>query len=346
MTDPRLSVIIVAHNSLTDLRRTLPMLCAELGSADEVIVVDSGSEDALRAQLPELAPAARLIVAGGNVGFAAGANLGAAAARGELLVLLNPDAAVQPGWGTAIREPWAGPWAAWMALVTLDSGRAINTAGGVLHFTGLGWAGQIGELIDTAPQVPTEVGFLSGACLAIPVATWRETGGFPADFFMYCEDVDLSLRLRLRGGRIAVVPDARVLHDYEFAKGAQKWRLLERNRWATVLRTFPGPLLVLLAPGLLITELAIWAAAISGGWGGMKARATLDLIRLLPQLRHERRGIQAARRISSAQFAAGLTAELSSPYLGAAARSGVIAMLMGRYWAAVRSLLSLSSRAA
>ena len=42
----------------------------------------------------------------------------------------------------------------------------------------------------------------------------------PEQFFLYHEDVDLSLRLRLAGGRLGVEPAARVDHDYEFDKGA------------------------------------------------------------------------------------------------------------------------------
>jgi GT2 family glycosyltransferase len=339
MPHPRLSTVIVAHNSLTDLRKMMPALLAELAAGDEVVIVDSGSPDGLRDELGRFAPGALLVPAGGNVGFAEGANLGVSAAGNELIVLLNPDAVVQPGWAEAIRSPWNGPWAAWMALVTLDGGNAINTAGGVLHFTGLGWAGQVGQPVDTAPQLPREVGFLSGACLAIPSASWRQMGGFAAHFFMYCEDVDLSLRLRLQGGRIAVIPGAQVLHDYNFDKGQRKWRLLERNRWATVLRDYPTPLLALVLPALLATESVIWTIAIRGGWARMKALATLDVIRALPQLARERRAIQLTRSISAAAFAAGLTAELSSPFLGAAAESRSVRSILRLYWSVVCWLL-------
>ena len=225
MAPVSLSTVIVAHNSLADLRVALPRLLDQLGPEDEVIVVDSGSTDGLAAELPRVAARARLISPGANVGFAAGANRGAAAATGDLLILLNPDAVVQPGWSEAIRTPWEGEWAAWMGLVLLGDGEAINTSGGVLHFTGFGWAGQIAEPIAVGPAAPTEVGFLSGACLAIPRTTWQAVGGFSDHFFMYCEDVDLSLRLRLEGARLAVIPAARVTHRYEFAKGARKWRL-------------------------------------------------------------------------------------------------------------------------
>jgi GT2 family glycosyltransferase len=339
MSPVSLSTVIVAHDSLSDLRRSLPALVAQLGDDDELIVVDNGSGDGLAAELAAVAPAARLITPGANLGFAAGANLGADGARGDLLVLLNPDAVVEAGWAEAIRAPWGGEWAAWMALVLLADGAAINTSGGILHFTGFGWAGQIGEPVSAAPAAPREVGFLSGACLAIPLDTWHAVGGFPEPFFMYCEDVDLSLRLRLRGEAMAVVPEARVAHGYHFVKGARKWRMLERNRWATVIRTYPGPVLLVVAPALLGAELAVWCFALRGGWARMKVVATLEVLRSLPRLLRERRAIQATRQISAADFAASLTAELSSPYLGGVGRQPLIAAALRLYWRWARALL-------
>jgi GT2 family glycosyltransferase len=334
-----LSTVIVAHDSLAELRRTLPALVAQLGDDDELIVVDNASRTGLAAELESLAPAARLICLADNVGFAGGANAGAAAARGELLVLLNPDALVQPGWSEAIRAPWGGCLDAWMALVLLEDASSINTSGGVLHFTGFGWAGQIGEPAAMAPRAAAEVGFLSGACLAIPRARWEQTGGFAEHFFMYCEDVDLSLKLRLLGGKLAVVPDARVAHSYRFDKGARKWRLLERNRWATIIRTYPTPLLVLVAPALLAAEVAVWLMAVRGGWARMKALATLDLARALPRLVRERSAIQRLTRVSAAEFAAPMTDELSSPYFGAVGTQPIVRCALALYWRAVRGLL-------
>ena len=339
MAPVSLSTVIVAHNSLADLRVALPRLLEQLGPQDEVIVVDSGSTDGLAAELPQVAAGARLISPGANIGFAAGANRGAARATGDLLVLLNPDAVVQPGWSEAIRAPWGGEWAAWMGLVLLGDGEAINTSGGVLHFTGFGWAGQVNEPIAAGPSAPTEVAFLSGACLAIPRATWRAVGGFSEHFFMYCEDVDLSLRLRLEGARLAVVPAARVTHSYEFVKGTRKWRLLERNRWATMIRTYPTALLLLVMPALVVAELAVWATALRSGWGRMKASATVDLLWALPRLRRERRAIQAGRRVTTESFAAPLVAELSSPYLGQAGRQPIVKVALELYWRLVRAVL-------
>jgi N-acetylglucosaminyl-diphospho-decaprenol L-rhamnosyltransferase len=338
-----LTVVIVAHNSLDDLRRTLPALSGQLDVRDELIVVDNASSDGIAAELPAIAPRARLVGLGANVGFAAGANAGAAQASGELLVLLNPDVLVEPDWANAIRTPWGSEWAAWMGLVTMEDGRTINTSGGVLHFTALGWAGQIGEPVAAAPAQPVEVGFLSGACLAVPQRTWHGLGGFAEDFFMYCEDVDLSLRLRLTGGRLGLIPDAVGRHRYEFSKGDYKWRLLERNRWATIVRTYPAPLLLLVAPALLGAEVAVWLVAARGGWARMKGLATVDLVRALPGLLAQRRRIQATAAITPTEFAHHLVATLDSPYLGAVGRQPLLRSALRAYWRAVTALLARQS---
>jgi GT2 family glycosyltransferase len=273
-----------------------------------------------------------------NLGFAAGCNVGAEAAGGELLLFLNPDSRVADGFRDAVEAVPDG-WCAWMGLVTMGGGALVNTSGGVVHFSGIAWAGQAGDSLDVAPGAPAEVGFASGACFVIPRSLYLELGGFPEHFFMYCEDVDLSLRVRLLGQAVGVLPAARVDHDYDFHKGALKWRMLERNRLATIVRTYPGVLLALLAPALVATELAIFAAAVAGGWARQKLLAWRDFVVALPALRRERASIQATRTIGAAEFARCLTAELSSPYLDGAARSAPVRLALGVYWRVVTALL-------
>jgi GT2 family glycosyltransferase len=342
---PSLSVLIVAWNSREELERTLPALLPELGEGDELLVVDNHSSDDTVERLRALAPAARLVRMGRNVGFAAGVNAGASEARGDLLVILNPDAAPLPGWGAAIRKPWleGRGWAAWQALVAEDGGETINSAGNPLHFTGIVWAGMHGRPIAEAPPAG-EVPVLSGACLAIPRRTWERVGGFPAKFFLYHEDVDLSLRLRLEGGVLGIEPAAVVAHDYEFGAREHKWRWLERNRLAFLVRAYPGPLLLLLAPALIATELALLAVSAAGGWGGQKLAANLEALRWLPRLLLERRRIQRARTVDSAEFASWLSADLDSPFIAGAARSWPARLLLRAYLGAVRMLLGATPR--
>jgi GT2 family glycosyltransferase len=337
---PTLSVLIVTWNSREELARSLPALLPELGEGDELIVVDNDSADGTPEAVAELAPQARVVRSGGNLGFAAACNLGAEQASGELLVILNPDAAPRAGWGEAIRRPWLEErgWAAWQALVAEGDGATINSAGNPVHFTGIVWAGAHGRPLADAPAAG-EVTALSGACLAIPRRTWTKVGGFPADYFLYHEDVDLSLRLRLAGGALGIEPAAVVDHDYEFGAREHKWRWLERNRWAFLIRCYPAPLLALLMPALLLTELALIPAAFAAGWGRQKLAATGEVARWLPRLLRERRQVQAARTVGVAEFAAWLTPDLDSPFIPAVARSAPARLLLRTYWRAVRFVL-------
>jgi GT2 family glycosyltransferase len=337
---PTLSVLIVAYDSRDDLSRTLPALLPELGEGDELIVVDNKPGDGSVEVVRELAPAARIVRMGRNAGFAGGCNAGAQEASGDLLVILNPDAAPQPGFGEAIRRPWreGRGWAAWQALVADGDGRRINSAGNPIHFTGIVWAGGHGRPIAEAPSAG-EVPLLSGACLAIPLENWQKVGGFPERFFMYHEDGDISARLRLFGGAIGIEPAAVVLHDYEFGGSADKWRWLERNRLALVVRTYPASLLALLAPALLATELALLVVAAAGGWGRQKLRANLEFLRWLPRLLRERREIQRRRAIGPREFAAWLTPDLDSELISPLVRTWPARLLLRSYWRAVRLLL-------
>ena len=321
---PSISVVIVAFDSAEPLAATVAALQRELQAGDELIVVDNAS----REPLGDL-DGARLIRNEANRGFPAACNQGAAAATGDVLVFLNPDAVPQPGWGEAIRAP--RDWVAWQALVT-QGADVVNTAGNEVHYTGVAWAGEAGRPLAPRHLERREVATLSGACLAVRAEAFRAVGGFAADFVLYQEDLDLSLRLRLAGGRLGIEPAARAEHDYEFEKGAYKWRLLERNRGAVLVRCWPGRLLWPLLPALAATELAIWAAALAGGWAPEKARATREALLWLPQLARERRSVQAAATIGAAEFARWLTPELSSDFLGRAAESALLNRVLRAYW--------------
>jgi GT2 family glycosyltransferase len=337
---PTLSVLIVAYESRDDLTRTLPALLRELGDDDELVVVDNKPGDGSVELVRELAPQARIVSPGSNTGFAGGANAGAEAARGELLVLLNPDAVPQPGWGEAIRRPLLEErsWAAWQALIADGAGETINSAGNPIHFTGIVWAGRHGRPLGEAPPAG-EVAAASGACMAVRIDEWRRAGGFPSEFFMYHEDVDLSVRLRMAGGTVGIEPTAVVAHDYDFSASADKWRWLERNRLAFIVRTYPGALLVLLAPALLATELALLPVAAAGGWGSQKLRANREFVGWLPRLLRERRVLQRQRQISAAEFAAVLTPDLDSEMISPLVRSLPARLLLRGYWRLVRLLL-------
>ena len=340
MAGSALSVVIVTYRQGEAVRATLDALARELRDEDELIVVDNASQDETLEVARDAAPGAIVLESLTNDGFPAACNRGAAQAQGELLVFLNPDAVVAEGWRDGIATPLAdgSGWAAWQALVTAEGGQLVNTRGGVVHFTGIAWAGGAGEPLGTATAYP-EPAFCSGACLAIRAAEFERLGGFAPEFFLYHEDVDLSLRVRLAGGTLGVATAAHADHDYEFDKGPAKWRYLERNRWATLIRVYPAALLALLAPALLATELALVPIAAAGGWLPQKLAAWWDTLKALPRLAGERREIQATARVSAGEFAKTLTPALDSAYLGKPGGSSLLGGLLAGYWRVVLRLL-------
>ena len=338
---PAVAVVLVSHDSAAELPATLGAVLEQLGPQDELVVVDNASSDASAAVARSAAPAARVLETGVNGGFAAGCHAGASATSAPLLLFLNPDAVVAAGCLDALRacasaEPG---WGAWQALVTMDGGREVNTAGNLVHVLGFGWAGDLGRPVSSVPDRRRVVGFASGAALVVRREAWEGLGGFDERYFMYGEDLDLSLRLRLAGWEVGVEPAARADHSYAFTKGDYKWFYLERNRWWTLVGVYPGALLALLVPALLAFEVALLAAAWRGGWLRAKLRAQAAVVRELPAMLARRREVQATRRVGARRFADGLTTSLDSPHLAAATAVPGLVPAQARFFEALRGLL-------
>ncbi|MGA2756677.1 MAG: glycosyltransferase family 2 protein [Solirubrobacteraceae bacterium] len=332
-----IAVVVVTHNSAAVLEPLVRSLQAQLRAHDELVIVDNASTDDTLAQARRLGERARVIEAGANDGFAAGCRLGAQASASPLIFLLNPDTVLADGALERLAAVGASHpgWAAWQPAVMLSDGR-INSAGGVVHYLGIGWAGRCGAQAGTLAALPYETAFPSGAALVVRREDWLALDGLRDDYFLYGEDLDLGLRLWLSGRGVGVEPRARVIHDYVFEKGPQKWYLLERNRWRTLLATYPLALLAALAPALAAGELGILLIAARDGWLSEKLRAQLATVAGLPRTLERRRAVSLTRRIGSAAFAAQLTGELDNPNL---ALPRAVAIVSRLYWRIARRLL-------
>ena len=302
VADPVVSIIIVAFQALEDLRECLPSLSRSRTVPQEVILVENASTDGTVDFVRRAHPEVTLIRNEENRGFAMPCNRGAAAARGDVLIFLNSDTIVTPGWVdplvAELRDPSVG---ACMPRILLHGMSQVNTMGLRVHWSGLAWMDRW-QAQDPGPGPAEEVFGASGCALAIRADTFREVQGFTEDFFIYHDDVDLCWRLRLRGYRAMAVPKASIQHKYSFSHNPLKWQLAERNRLKMILANYHWATLVLLSPALIAVEVGLWLYAARAGLLRGKWRGTCDLARGLPRLLRRRKIVQASRRVSDWQI--------------------------------------------
>jgi GT2 family glycosyltransferase len=308
MTHVSLSAIIVNWNGLRYLPECLAALAPQLPPEAELVLVDNGSTDGSAAFVRERWPRARVVELRENLGFAGGVNAGLRAARGELLLLLNNDAFVEPGFVAALQGAMVcGPDVGAASAVLLFAHRPelVASAGIRARRDGLAldlWAGRpVAEL----PAAPQPIMGPSGGAALYRRALLEDVGLMAPEFFNYLEDADLAWRALLRGWRSVVVPGARARHVYSATAGQGspfKQRLLARNRVRTIVRCMPGPLLWRCLPAILSYDLLAAAYSMLARQPAMAAGRAAGL-RELPALLRQRRAIQARRRASIAEIA-------------------------------------------
>jgi N-acetylglucosaminyl-diphospho-decaprenol L-rhamnosyltransferase len=210
----RVSVVIVNWNAGAALDACVTSVLADAAPAREVVLVDNASTDGSAAAVRVRYPQVRCVDTGANLGFAAGANRGAAVARGEILVFLNPDARLMRGaLGTLVDT------------LLLVPGAGI-AGGGLVDETGR-WQPSAARfaplahlLLDTTPgrlfarwrRDPHRVDWVYGTFMAVRADLFRQLGGFDTRYFMYGEDLDLCHRAAALGAYTIAVPAARAVH--------------------------------------------------------------------------------------------------------------------------------------
>ena len=339
MSSPSITAIILAYGVEPTLRDAVRAVLASDDVDVSVVVVDNGCTSDAIDQVKNL-PGVRVITPPENTGYAGGTVVGAAEASGEFIAFVNSDAIVAPPALRRLTAVAAEP-AVGMAMgsIRLASNPALmNTAGNPIHYVGLVWAGGFDEPAEQHTQrrsVPSG----SGCCFVMRHALWQELDGFAPEYFAYHEDTELSLRLWQRGLSAEYVPDAVVVHHYEFSRNELKHYLLERNRLILLLTTYQTRSLMVLAPMLLVTELAMLGAAVTGGWGRAKLRGWRWLWRNRRWLGERRGRLQRERTVPDSAIVPLLTARFDPNNVEAPRGVGVFNVIAGAYWRAARRLI-------
>ena len=316
MKTPLVSVILVNYNGRPFLGPCLEALRGQSFADFETVLVDNGSSDGSAEWVARHHPEVRLLAQERNLGFAAGNNVGIAAARGEFVVLLNNDTRAEAGFLQALVEaaqsdPTIGMVAG--VLVFAHRPERINSAGLRVQWDGVVLDERCGELRESLPQGPVEVFGPSGGAALYRRSMLAEVGPFRPEFFAYLEDADLAWRGRLAGWRCLLAPQAVVQHVYSATSSGDpsfKSFHLARNRLLLLYLDLPAGLWWRYGPFILGYDLAACA------YGLLKrddavVRGRLAALGLWRQLRPQRQATQRLRRVPLRELSCWLVPPLS-----------------------------------
>ena len=342
MTDPaplRVTAVMLAWGEEPILEEAVTAVLRSTGVAADVVLVDNGCTSDAVERVRHL-DGVSVVTPGTNTGFAGGCNVGATHATGDYLAFINGDAVVDHDALAHLVHALADDVALSSASLRLyDEPDTMNSAGNPVHFSGLSWAGGLGDAAHLHAE-STDVPSASGAATAVRADRFEALGGFCAEMFAYCEDTELSLRCWQRGWRVVYVPEAVVRHHYEFSRNEQKLYLLERNRLFMVLTIYERWTLAVLAPALFGLELAVLAVAVRQGWWRQKAAGWRWLWRNRDVVRSRRRQVQGVRTRSDREMSGLLTGDFA-PGAEAGFSAPAFALTCSRsYWSIAKRCLA------
>ncbi|GAA0714242.1 glycosyltransferase family 2 protein [Dokdonella soli] len=257
------SIVVVAADSGPLLRTCIESALAS-DAPVEVVLVDnaSGDGEVERVQAAHAGEARlRVLRNDSNLGFGPACNRGAALARGDVLVILNPDCELRPDSVARLRGSLdAAPDLGLLGVTVCDANgtpargnrRRDPTLRRVLaSMTGLArlesrwpaFAGVEMPAFSGAPIAIETVEAVSGACMTLPRHVFDRVGGFDEGYFLHVEDLDLCRRVRDAGFRVAIAHEVRVIHAQGSSSRHRPWfvaRHKHRGMWRYFLKFDPA----------------------------------------------------------------------------------------------------------
>jgi GT2 family glycosyltransferase len=316
-----LSVILVAWNSGKTLSECLASLERQTFKDFEVILVDNGSTDidlnAILSHWNNLS--LRIQRLEKNYGFAYANNVGVQLAKGKWIALLNTDAFPAKDWleNLITFAKTRTDFSFFTSRqVQANSPQLLDGAGDELHISGLAWRRYYNQSAEKYGFQEKEVFSACAAAALYRKEDFLAVGGFDEDYFAYFEDVDLSFRLRLAGGKCLYVPTAIVHHvgsastgkssDFSFYHG-------HRNLVWTFFKDMPFGLFWLYLPLHLAMNTYLSLVVLIRQKRSVILKSKIAAFRSLPAILKKRKAVQKLRKVSEKEIYRVLTKDLLAP---------------------------------
>lgn len=277
-----------------------------------IVVYDNastdGSPEAVRAEFPDVT----VVDMGSNLGPGAPRNRGLEEADSEWVLQVDADALLAPDClEKLLADAQANDAAIAMPRALFDGDRTrVHYDGGSFHYVGVMTLRNFFAPLPP-PEPARDVDAVISMALLMRRAKVAATGGYDVGYFILFEDHDLSYRLRARGERLRLVPDALVYHregtaGLSYREGPDYPRrrayLHSRNRWRLLVRNHSTAALLLGLPGIAAYEFVWFAFAALRGLLGAWLEGKRAVLAELPELLRARRELAAARKVGDGQL--------------------------------------------
>jgi GT2 family glycosyltransferase len=218
----RFSIIIVTWNALHHLKNYLASVTATDYPDYEILIADNASDDGTGEWVRKNFPGIRVVRLDKNYGYCGGNNRAAKKATGDILLFLNNDVEVTPGWLKHLNKTFQdNPDVAVVqpklrAHANREYFEYAGAAGGFLDKYGYPFCR--GRILDNVEKdngqydEPSDIFWASGAAFAIRKDLFELMNGFDEDFGFHMEEIDLCWRLWNRGYRVRYCPESVVYH--------------------------------------------------------------------------------------------------------------------------------------
>ena len=281
--NPLVSIIILNYNAGELLLNCVESIKKSAYKNLEIIVVDNISTDKSQKICKEKYPDIKLIQNDENFGYCEGNNIGIRKAKGDFIMILNPDTIVEPN---CIRElifahERLGEGLYQPKILSLNEKQVLQSTGNMLHVFGFGYAKDKGKKDEEVDEEIKKIGYASGTCLFTSRNVLEKVGLLDSFLFLYHDDLDLGWRASQIGINSYYVPKSKIYHveSYSLKWSAKKFYWLERNRKYCLLTHYSKNTYAKMHSSLCLVDLFVWFFYLSKGFLGAKIRAELDIRR-------------------------------------------------------------------
>jgi len=281
MTQPLVSIIILNYNAGQILLDCFESVIKTNYDNFEIIIVDNASEDKSYRKCKEKFERTRIIENEKNLGYCEGNNIGIREAKGDYIVILNPDTIVESNcieelisayskFGEGLYQP---------KILSLNEKQVLQSTGNMIHVFGFGFAKDKGRKDEEVGEEIKKIGYASGTCLFTSKSVLEKVGLLDSFLFLYHDDLDLGWRASQIGINSYYVPKSKIYHveSYSLKWSAKKFYWLERNRKYCLLTHYSKDTYAKIHSSLCLVDFFVWFFYISKGFLGAKIKAELDI---------------------------------------------------------------------